>query len=58
MREEDERAKLDSAEKRGVQKNQIEMTNKIINRGFDNEIIADLTDLTIEQIAKLRGEAG
>jgi predicted transposase/invertase (TIGR01784 family) len=58
MREEDERAKLDSAEKRGVQKNQIEMAKKAIKKGFDDQTIADLTDLAIEQIEQLRGEAG
>lgn len=34
----------------------IEMAKKAIKRGFDNETIADLIDLTIEQIEQLRTE--
>ncbi len=60
MREEDERAKLDQAEKKGeqqgAQKKQIEMAKKAIKKGFDNETIAELTALTLEEIAALRSE--
>jgi len=64
MREEDERAKLaaamNQAEKRGEQKGKteekIEMAKKAINKGFDNETISELTDLTVEQIEALRNE--
>ena len=38
------------------QEEKIEMAKKAIKKGFDNETIADLTDLTIEQIEQLRGE--
>jgi predicted transposase/invertase (TIGR01784 family) len=58
MREEDERAKLDSAEKRGVQKNQIETAKNFIALGLDNATIAQGTGLTLAQVEQLRGEAG
>ncbi|MCU0445431.1 MAG: Rpn family recombination-promoting nuclease/putative transposase [Microscillaceae bacterium] len=38
------------------QEKAIEMAKKAIKKGFDNETIADLTDLTIDQIAQLRSE--
>jgi len=64
MREEDERAKLAAAinqaekkgEQKGEQKKQIAMAKKAIKKGFDNETVADLTDLTIEQVEQLRNE--
>jgi len=34
----------------------VEMAKKAIKRGFDNDTISDLTDLTIEQIEVLRSE--
>jgi hypothetical protein len=32
------------------------MAKKAIKKGFDNETVADLTDLTIEQVEALRNE--
>jgi predicted transposase/invertase (TIGR01784 family) len=56
MREEDERAKLDQAEKKGKTLERFETAKKAIKKGFDNETIIDLTGLTLEQIAQLRSE--
>ncbi len=56
MREEDERAKLDHAEKKGEQRKQMEMAKNAISEGLDNKIIAKLTGLTLEQIEQLRNE--
>jgi ribosomal protein L10 len=39
-----------------VEEKQIEIARKAITKGFDNETIADLTDLTVEQIEQLRKE--
>ncbi len=36
--------------------NQIEFAQKLISKGFDNPTIADLTDLTIEEIEELRNK--
>ena len=36
-------------------KNQIEFTEKLILKGFDNPTISELTDLTTEEIEKIRG---
>jgi predicted transposase/invertase (TIGR01784 family) len=56
MREEDERAKLDQAEKKGEQKKQIDIAKTAILEGFDNTIISKLTGLTVEQIEQMRNE--
>ncbi len=56
MREEDERAKLDHAEKKGEQKKQLDIALKLIKRNLTNEEIAEDTGLTLEQIAQLRNE--
>lgn len=45
---------LKSALETAVEENKIEIARKAINKGFDNETIADLTDLTTEQIEQLR----
>ncbi|GAB4185972.1 MAG: Rpn family recombination-promoting nuclease/putative transposase [Thermoflexibacter sp.] len=38
------------------QEEKIDMAKKAIKKGFDNDTIADLTDLTIQQIEQLRNE--
>lgn len=47
--------KIEAEEKIKTQK-AIEMAKKAILKGFDNETIADLTDLTLEQIQQLRSQ--
>jgi predicted transposase/invertase (TIGR01784 family) len=47
---------LKSALETAVEEKQIEIARKAITKGFDNETIADLTDLTVEQIEQLRNE--
>jgi predicted transposase/invertase (TIGR01784 family) len=56
MREEDERAKLDQAEKKGEQKKQIDIAKSLLQTALTNEDIAKHTGLTIEQIEQLRSE--
>ncbi len=56
MREGDEIARELFVEEKGAMRKQIEIAKKAIKKGFDNETIIDLTDLTIEQIEKLRNE--
>jgi predicted transposase/invertase (TIGR01784 family) len=60
MREEDEKAKLDFAEKkgeeRGEQKQKIEIAKNLIGLGLDNISIEKATGLSIEQIEKLRSK--
>jgi predicted transposase/invertase (TIGR01784 family) len=56
MREEDERAKLDQAEKKGEQKKQIDIAKSLLQTALTNEDIAKHTGLTIEQIEQLRNE--
>ena len=56
MREADERAEKMFVEQKAELRKQIEMATKAIKRGFENETIADLTDLTVEQIEQLRNE--
>jgi predicted transposase/invertase (TIGR01784 family) len=38
------------------QEGKIEIAKKAITKGFDNETIAELTGLTVEQIEQLRSE--
>jgi predicted transposase/invertase (TIGR01784 family) len=47
---------MKSAMETAVEEKQTEIARKAINKGFDNETIADLTDLTTEQIEQLRNE--
>lgn len=47
---------LKSALETAVEEREIEIARKAINKGFDNQTIADLTDLTTEQIEQLRKE--
>lgn len=47
---------LKSALETAVEEREIEIARKAISKGFDNETIADLTDLTTEQIEQLRNE--
>jgi predicted transposase/invertase (TIGR01784 family) len=54
MREEDERAKLDQAEKKGEQKKQIEMAKTMLLDNEPNEKIAKYTGLPVEQIEQIR----
>jgi predicted transposase/invertase (TIGR01784 family) len=56
MREEDERAKLDQAEKKGKTQEKIDIARKLITLGLDNSSISQATDLTVEQIEALRNE--
>jgi len=42
----------------GKQEEKIEIAKKAIQKGFDNETIAELTDLTVEQIEALCNEKG
>jgi predicted transposase/invertase (TIGR01784 family) len=56
MREEDERARLDSAENKGKREEKMEIAKKLIKRNLSNEDIAEDTGLTVEQIEKLRNE--
>jgi predicted transposase/invertase (TIGR01784 family) len=56
MREEDERAKLDQAEKKGKTQEKIEIAKKLIKRNLTNDEIAEDTGLTVEQIEALRSE--
>ncbi|MCU0389933.1 MAG: Rpn family recombination-promoting nuclease/putative transposase [Thermoflexibacter sp.] len=56
MREEDERAKLDQAEKRGKNQEKIEIAKTMLADNEPNEKIARYTGLTAEQIEQLRDE--
>jgi predicted transposase/invertase (TIGR01784 family) len=56
MREEDERAKLDQAEKKGKTQEKIEIAKNLILLGSDNEFITKATELTVEQVEQLRNE--
>lgn len=60
IREEDERGRLRMAEKKGLRegeiKGKIEVAKNAILQGLDNDIIAKLTNLSIEEIEKLRNE--
>jgi predicted transposase/invertase (TIGR01784 family) len=56
MREEDERAKLDQAEKRGEQKKQMDIATTMLEDNEPSEKIAKYTGLTTEQIELLRNE--
>jgi predicted transposase/invertase (TIGR01784 family) len=47
---------LQKGEQLGLQKKQIEIAKKAINKGLDNQTISELTDLTSEQIERLRKE--
>ena len=56
----DEEGKLDDvrylSEKQGEKKGKIAIAKKMILKGFDNEAIADLTGLSIDQIKQVRRE--
>jgi predicted transposase/invertase (TIGR01784 family) len=56
MREEDERAKLDQAEKKGKTQEKIDIAKKLIKRNLTNKEIAEDTGLSVEQIEQLRTE--
>jgi predicted transposase/invertase (TIGR01784 family) len=47
---------MKSALETAVEEREFEIARKAISKGFDNETIADLTDLTVEQIEQLRKE--
>jgi predicted transposase/invertase (TIGR01784 family) len=47
---------LQSALETAVEENKIEIARKAINKGFDNETISELTELTVTQIEQLRNE--
>jgi predicted transposase/invertase (TIGR01784 family) len=42
--------------KKGMQQEKIEVAQKGIQKGWDNETIADLTGLSVEQIQELRNQ--
>ncbi len=60
MRAEDEKAKLDQAEKKGEKKGekkkQMDIAKTAILEGFDSLMIAKLTGLSVEEIEELRKE--
>ncbi len=47
---------IETAMETAVEENKVEIARKAINKGFDNETIAELTELTVEQIEQLRNE--
>jgi hypothetical protein len=47
---------LKSVIETAVEEREFEIARKAINKGFDNEIISELTGLTVEQIEQLRSE--
>ncbi len=55
MREEDERAKFDQAEKKGKAQEKIEIAKTMLADGETNEKIAKYTGLSLEEIEALRG---
>ena len=48
-----EKGRKEGIEK-GIEKGKIEVVKKSIQKGLDNEIIADITGLTIEKIELIR----
>ncbi len=56
MREEDERAKLDQAEKKGKTQEKIDIAKTMLSDNEPSEKIAKYTGLTVEQIEALRNE--
>ncbi len=47
---------IEAAERKGEQKGKIEIAKNMIRKGIDNETIAEVIGLTIEQIQALREE--
>lgn len=45
---------LEKGRKEGIEKGKIEVVKKSIQKGLDNETIADITGLTIEKIELIR----
>lgn len=45
---------IEKGRKEGIEKGKIEVVKKSIQKGLDNEIIADITGLTIEKIELIR----
>jgi predicted transposase/invertase (TIGR01784 family) len=56
IRETDDKAEKMLVEEKAKKEEKFEMATKAIKKGFDNETIMDLTDLTVEQIERLRNE--
>jgi predicted transposase/invertase (TIGR01784 family) len=50
----DENSRIQEAVEEAELKKQLEMAKNAIKKGFDNQIISELTDLTVEQIEQLR----
>ncbi|MDW8289070.1 MAG: hypothetical protein RMJ89_13435, partial [Flammeovirgaceae bacterium] len=44
--------------KEGIEKNKLETALKAIQKGLSNEVISELTGLSIEEIEQLRGQRG
>ncbi|SFF61476.1 Rpn family recombination-promoting nuclease/putative transposase [Thermoflexibacter ruber] len=55
-RVEGEKIGIEKGEKIGIEKEKIEIAKNMIRKGFDNETIAEVTGLSIEQIEALRKE--
>ena len=53
MREQDERGKMELAEKRAEERVKMEMAKKMKNEGYDNSIISRLTGLSQNEIESL-----
>lgn len=49
-----EKERLEQAEQKAEQNQKVKIAERGISKGFDNQTIADLTDLTIEQIEAIR----
>ena len=52
----DENSRMKEAVDKAKTQEKLEIAKKSIKKGFDNDMISDLTDLTFEQIQKLRAE--
>lgn len=50
MREQDERGKIEKAEKKGEEKNEIKTIMKLYNKHKTPEDISDLLDISIEEV--------
>jgi ribosomal protein L10 len=47
---------IDTAVEEAVEEREIEIAKNGILKGYENNVIADLTNLTVEQIEKLRSK--
>lgn len=56
LRAEEAKLRAEEAKEEGKKEKELEMVQKMIQKGFDNEAIADLTNLSMDQIQQLRSE--